>query len=87
MFTSRFPRVWAFAFGRYRWPSPSVSGEIANLVLNSQPGSFIGGGQDWDVTYTPENVGANGFFGTTITQTLPSGQPDLDQLYYGLRLS
>jgi hypothetical protein len=58
------------------WPSPSVSGEIANLILNSQPGSFIGEGQDWDVTYTPQSVGPNGVFSANITQTLPSGQPD-----------
>ena len=58
------------------WPSSSVSGEIANLILNSQPGSFIGGGQDWNVTYTPQTVGPHGFFSANITQTLPSGQPD-----------
>jgi hypothetical protein len=56
--------------------SPSFSSETANLVLNSQPGSFIGGGQDWNITYTPQSVGPNGFFDAQITQTLATGQPD-----------
>ena len=55
------------------WPSPSVSGEIAHLTLQSQPGSFIGGGQNWDITYTPQN--SQSFF-AEINQTLPNGQPD-----------
>ncbi len=55
------------------WPSPSISGEVAELILNSQPGSFIGGGQDWDITYTPET---SQIFSAEITQTLPNGQPD-----------
>jgi hypothetical protein len=55
------------------WTSRAVSGEVANLVLNSQPGSFIGQGQDWNIAYTPQN---SEFFSAQITQTLPSGQPD-----------
>lgn len=55
------------------WPSPSVGGPMAHLTLQSQPGSFIGQGQDWDITYTPQN---SQFFSAEITQTLPGGQPD-----------
>jgi hypothetical protein len=55
------------------WPSPSFSGETANLILNSQPGSFIGQGQDWNIAYTPQN---SQLFSANIHQTLPSGQPD-----------
>jgi PEP-CTERM motif len=55
------------------WPSPSFSGPIAHLTLQSQPGSFIGAGENWDVTYTPQN--SQSFF-VEINQTLPNGQPD-----------
>jgi PEP-CTERM motif len=54
-------------------PSSSIGGEMAHLILDSAPGSFIGGGKDWDITYTPQN--SQSFF-TEIVQTLPSGQPD-----------
>ena len=49
------------------WPSPSFSGEVAHLTLNSTPGSFIGAGQDWDITYTPQN--SQNFF-TEIVEDL-----------------
>jgi hypothetical protein len=65
------------------WTSLSVAGPVAELVLNSQPGSFIGQGKDWDDTYTPQNVGTNGFFISEVVQTLPSGQPDYIRFILG----
>jgi hypothetical protein len=41
----------------------------AHLVLHSQPGDFIGQGQDWDVTYTSSEASAQ------IRKSLPSGSP------------
>jgi hypothetical protein len=47
---------------------------FAHLTLDSDPGSFIGGGQNWDITYTPENT--NGFFNAGILTSLNvNGQP------------
>jgi hypothetical protein len=54
-------------------PSQEVRAESAHLTLDSTPGSFIGAGQDWNITYTPQN---SQFFSAQIMQTLPSGQPD-----------
>jgi hypothetical protein len=48
------------------------AGPIAHLTLQSQPGDFIGQGQNWDITYTPSN---STFFSAQITHTLPSGAP------------
>jgi hypothetical protein len=48
------------------------AGPIAHLDLESQPGDFIGQGQNWDITYTPEN---SDFFSAQINQTLPDGSP------------
>ena len=62
------------------WSSPSVSGEVAHLILDSQPGSFIGEGMNWDITYTPQN--SQSFF-TEIVETLPSGQPDYIRFILG----
>jgi hypothetical protein len=48
---------------------------FAHLILNSSPGSFIGGGQNWDITYTPANT-TNGFFNANIlTSDNVNGQP------------
>jgi hypothetical protein len=47
---------------------------FAHLILNSKPGSFIGEGKNWDITYTPANTG--GFFNAQIlTFADVSGQP------------
>jgi len=47
---------------------------FAHLTLDSSPGSFIGGGQNWDITYTPANT--NGFFNANIlTFDNVNGQP------------
>lgn len=44
---------------------------MAELTLDSQPGSFIGGGQNWDITYTPTN---SDNFTASVQQTV-SGSP------------
>jgi hypothetical protein len=46
---------------------------IAHLVLDSQPGDFVGGGKHSDVTYTPANT-AGGLFHSEIDRFV-SGQP------------
>jgi hypothetical protein len=47
--------------------------DFAHLVLDSQPGDFIGGGRHSDVTYTPANT-VNGFFQASI-HSFVAGQP------------
>jgi hypothetical protein len=40
---------------------------LAHLVLHSEPGDFIGGGGDFDITYTPAN---SQLFFANVTQTV-----------------
>ncbi len=47
--------------------------DFAHLVLDSQPGDFVGGGKHSDVTYTPDNT-VSGFFQANITSSV-AGQP------------
>jgi hypothetical protein len=49
--------------------SPSVRAGSAHLVLHSQPGDFIGQGQDWDVTYSSSEASAQ------IRRSLADGSP------------
>jgi hypothetical protein len=62
-----------FAFGA----TPVVrGGAIAHLVLDSQPGDFVGGGKHSDVTYTPANTSPGGLFSAQILTGLDvAGQP------------
>jgi len=46
--------------------------QTAHLTLQSQPGDFIGGGQNYDITFTPEN---SYFFSSQVRRSLPSGAP------------
>jgi hypothetical protein len=48
----------------------AARGQTAHLTLQSQPGDFIGQGQNWDVTYTP----ATGAFFANVIQ-LTNGLP------------
>jgi hypothetical protein len=61
------------AFGVLGFSFEEARAESAHLTLQSQPGSFIGAGMNWDITYTPQNSQS---FSAQINQTLPSGQPD-----------
>lgn len=51
----------------------AVAGPIAELMLQSQPGDFIGQGQTEDLIYTPEN--AMNFFAEILTGLDVGGQP------------
>ena len=46
--------------------------QVTHLTLQSQPGDFIGGGQNYDITYTPAN--STSFF-YRVVRTLPTGEP------------
>jgi hypothetical protein len=68
----------AVALGLAFGATPVVrGGAIAHLVLDSQPGDFVGGGKHSDVTYTPANTaGAGGIFSAQILTGLDvAGQP------------
>jgi hypothetical protein len=57
-------------------PAPARAGAIAHLVLDSQPGDFVGGGKHSDVTYTPQNTANGGLFSPQIlTSDNVNGQP------------
>lgn len=53
-------------FGSSSWA------QVAHLTLQSEPGDYIGGGNNFDITYTPAN---SIFFSAQIRRTLPSGEP------------
>jgi hypothetical protein len=57
--------IWAGA------PVQADAGPIVHLVLNSQPGDFIGGGKSFDLTYPQPG---DAFF-VFLNSTLPSGAP------------
>ncbi|MBI4681086.1 MAG: hypothetical protein HY753_07795 [Nitrospirae bacterium] len=44
----------------------SYSSPVAHLILQSQPGDYIGQGQNYDITYTPYN---SSFFFPEVTRT------------------
>ena len=50
----------------------SAHAQFAHLVLQSDPGDYIGQGQNWDVWYTPK---AGDYFSAQIRKSLPDGQP------------
>lgn len=49
-----------------------ASAKTAHLTLHSQAGDYIGGGKDYDITYTPDN---SLFFFSDVYKELPSGAP------------
>ncbi len=49
-----------------------ASAQVAHLTLHSEPGDYIGQGNDYDITYTPSN---SIFFSTEIRRSLGSGAP------------
>jgi hypothetical protein len=55
------------SFGCYH-----VQAQMAHLTLQSQPGDYIGQGQNYDITFTPEN---SYYFSPQVRRTLPSGAP------------
>lgn len=57
--------------------------DFAELILDSQPGDFVGGGKHSDVTYTPANTVA-GFFGSSVSETV-AGQPSFLQFAFALK--
>ena len=60
--------VSALMLGQRAYATP-----IAHLVLESQPGDFIGLGLNFDVTYTPDN---SDFFFPQIRRTIgPTNEP------------
>jgi hypothetical protein len=52
------------------WPN-AASADFVHMVLHSEPGDFIGQGQDYDLTYTapPDGISAQ------IRRRLPDGSP------------
>ena len=46
--------------------------QMAHLILDSQPGDYIGQGMSYDITYTPQN---SYYFSPQVRRTLPSGEP------------
>ncbi len=52
--------------------SGHAHGQVAHLTMQSQPGDFIGQGQNYDITYTPAN---SHYFFADVRRTLPTGQP------------
>jgi hypothetical protein len=52
------------------WPVHCAdAAPMAHLVLHSEPGDFIGGGSDHDITYTPDN--SDFFFANVLDFGLP----------------
>ena len=49
-----------------------ASAKTAHLTLHSQAGEYVGGGKDYDITYTPDN---SLFFFADVYNALPSGAP------------
>src|SRR5262245_5125240 len=53
----------------------------AHLVMQSQPGDYIGGGKNYDLTYTS----ANSLIFAQVRRTLPSGEPaEIDFILTGI---
>jgi len=71
--TQRVPRTLLLAAaGLSLLAARPARADFARLMLQSQPGDFIGQGQTEDITYTPAN--SMSFF-DQIVKTLPDGRP------------
>ena len=55
--------------------SVGASAQYAHLTLQSQPGDFIGQGQNYDITYNPAGIGGGRIF-ASILPSSTGGLPD-----------
>src|SRR5262249_42751174 len=65
----RFLALTMSVFACISAASASVRAGSAHLFRQSQPGDFIGQGQDWDITYSSNTVSAQ------IRKSLSDGSP------------
>ena len=55
--------------------SVSASAQVAHLVMQSQPGDYIGQGLNYNVFYTPADT-KDGVFSAAASASVVGGQPD-----------